>query len=186
MRPDETSLDKSFASFLALRSGLLGAEKDSFYALILRLSMALGEGHSCLTITAHENKLLSATGLALDIATATCPSTAPLIINGSSLYLERYYRYENRLAAQIQAMATTRFVVDADQAILKLLFAGEPQVGNDQMDAALAALDKALVIVSGGPGTGKTTTVIKMLTLLLASEHRPLRIGLAAPTERLQ
>jgi exodeoxyribonuclease V alpha subunit len=182
MRPDETSLDKSFANFMAVRSGLLGTEKDSFYALILRLSMALGEGHSCLTITPHEKKILSATGLALDIGIVACTTPAPLIIDGSHLYLERYYRYESRLATQIQAMASTRFVVDADQAMLELLFVGEPPVGNDQMDAALAALDKALVIVSGGPGTGKTTTVIKMLTLLLASEHRPLRIGLAAPT----
>jgi exodeoxyribonuclease V alpha subunit len=135
-----------------------------------------------LIITAQEKKLVCSSGLACDIDNDTCLPPKPLIISGSNLYLDRYYQYESRLAKQIRAMATTRFVVDADQAMLELLFQGEPRDGNDQMMAALTALDRALVIVSGGPGTGKTTTVIKMLTLLLASETRPLRIGLAAPT----
>jgi len=64
---------------------------------------------------------------------------------------------------------------------LSLLF---PDDADDrQRQAALLAQFKPLTLVSGGPGTGKTTTVVKMLALLLAAPRaKPLRILLAAPT----
>jgi exodeoxyribonuclease V alpha subunit len=51
-----------------------------------------------------------------------------------------------------------------------------------QRVAALVASRSRLCIISGGPGTGKTTTVAKILALLLLTEPERTRIGLAAPT----
>ena len=49
--------------------------------------------------------------------------------------------------------------------------------------AALASAWKRFCVISGGPGTGKTFTVAKILTLLLEQKNSgPLRVALAAPT----
>ena len=108
--------------------------------------------------------------------------------------MERYHTYEARLAKQIRVLAKTDYAVEVDAGIAAGLFPGESVEASDQMRAAVTAIGKALMIVSGGPGTGKTTTVVKMLALLLMHEKKGLstglsiglqvglRIGLAAPT----
>jgi len=179
---EETALDSSFATFLAGRSGLTGAAKDEFYSIVLRLSMSLAEGHSCLEVSLTERQLLSNLSLVREVDCAQATTQAPLILHGSNLYLERYYNYEMRLARQVRILADIRFKGEIDSDVTATLFPGESPEQSDQMRAALAALSRALIIVSGGPGTGKTTTVVKMLAMLLASSKTPLRIGLAAPT----
>lgn len=179
---EETYLDKSFALFLANRSGLTGAEKDEFYTIVLRLSMSLAEGHSCLQVLLSQRQLLSKLSL---VAVADCTKTTsptPLVLHGSNLYLERYFNYEMRLASQVRTLADIRFKSETNQDVVSALFPGESPEQSDQMRAALAALTRALIIVNGGPGTGKTTTVVKMLALLLASSKTSIRVGLAAPT----
>lgn len=179
---EETSLDTSFAAFLARRSGLAGGNKEEFYSLVLRLSMSLADGHSCIEVSAAEKQLLCTLSLVTVIDCAKTLNRAPLVLHGSNLYLERYYTYEMRLARQIRALADTRFDTEVDDDVVAKIFPGETPAESDQMRAALAALTRALTIVSGGPGTGKTTTVVKMLAMLLAGSKAFLRIGLAAPT----
>lgn len=115
--------------------------------------------------------------------------TAPLVLDQSSrLYLNRYWRYEKDLADRLRERAATMHP-DLDPAGLcrglDLLF---PPQGQDngpdwQRVAAWLAVTRSLTVIAGGPGTGKTTTVVKVLALLseMAGE-RPLRIALAAPT----
>ena len=117
----------------------------------------------------------------------------PLILDGASrLYLYRYWRYENRLAEKIRSMAAERVEVPDEtrfkEAIIRLFPAssdgGEPDW--QKIACALANLTRFCVI-SGGPGTGKTHTVIKILALMLeqqqaAGPDAPLRIRMAAPT----
>jgi len=179
---EETYLDKSFATFLANRSGLTGANKDEFYTIVLRLSMSLSEGHSCLQVLAPERQLLSKLSLVSVADAGKITSPTPLVLHGSDLYLERYFNYEMRLAGQVRNLADIRFESEIDHEVVATLFPGESPDQSDQMRAALAALSHALIIVSGGPGTGKTTTVVKMLAILLASSKTTLRVGLAAPT----
>ena len=104
------------------------------------------------------------------------------------LYLYRYWEYEHRLAEDLlrragEAPATvdeTRLRADLDR-----LFPRHPQlIGPDwQKVAAVVAALKRVCVISGGPGTGKTSTVLKILALLTGqSGGRPLRIALAAPT----
>ncbi|MEM1034063.1 MAG: exodeoxyribonuclease V subunit alpha [Myxococcota bacterium] len=117
---------------------------------------------------------------------AETPPT-PLVRAGTRLYLARYHGYEQRLARALRARAES--VVDvaprALRAGLDRLFPDAPP-GDAQRRAAAVAVRRRLAIISGGPGTGKTTTVAKILTLLQEEAHRRnrpwLRIALVAPT----
>lgn len=110
----------------------------------------------------------------------------PLILDGQRLYLYRHWLEEKIIVEQLQA----RMVAEAcDKSWLKVrleaLFDTSTREKEEstmgQKVAAAMALTRRLTIITGGPGTGKTTTVTKILTLLL--EQQPdLRIKLAAPT----
>ena len=114
----------------------------------------------------------------------------PLILDGTRLYLARYHHYEKELAQALLAMAEQRVVADEARlaAALRRLF----PVGNNaapdappdmQRVAAFAAARNRLTVITGGPGTGKTTTVARIVALLAELEDiPPSRIGLAAPT----
>ncbi|WP_157268049.1 exodeoxyribonuclease V subunit alpha [Azohydromonas aeria] len=126
---------------------------------------------------------------------ATERPTAPLVLVEARLYLRRYWAYEQRVAAQVRARGALREAVDtaAVRAWLDRLFAPEagakpaPRAADriDWQKAACAlALRGRLSVITGGPGTGKTYTVARLLALLLATAPEPdrLRIALAAPT----
>ena len=112
----------------------------------------------------------------------------PLVLTGNRLYLRRYWRFEQAVIAAINARVAT-FSAPAPvevRRVLDMLFA--PTDGTDWQKVACAlAARSAFSVITGGPGTGKTTTVVRLLALLqsLALEAdplRPLRIRLAAPT----
>ncbi len=113
----------------------------------------------------------------------------PLVLEGGLLYLRRYREYERNLALGLQRIAS-HVVPETDIASLAALFAQlfpETQAGNDrQARAAALALRHNLVLITGGPGTGKTTTTARLLALLVAQSlqaQSPVpRIALAAPT----
>jgi exodeoxyribonuclease V alpha subunit len=109
----------------------------------------------------------------------------PLRLLGSRLYLDRYWHEECQVAADLLADAG---VPDVDEAVLEAgierLFAGRDDAG--QRRAAQAALRRRLSVIAGGPGTGKTTTVARIVALLYeqaAAAHRsPPLIALTAFT----
>jgi len=113
----------------------------------------------------------------------------PLILDRRGrLYLYRYWGYEQQLAGDLleRASAAADEVDDARlRADLDRLFPRPPQlIGPDwqKVAAAVAAL-KRICVISGGPGTGKTSTVLRILALLAGQAgERPARIALAAPT----
>jgi exodeoxyribonuclease V alpha subunit len=107
----------------------------------------------------------------------------PLRLVGSALYLDRYWREERRVAADLQALA------EAEPAQVRLgeladglgrLFAGQDD--DRQRLAAAAAVLRRLAIVAGGPGTGKTTTVARIVALLAEQSRGEPLVALAAPT----
>ena len=125
-----------------------------------------------------------------DDATAVADPHAPLVLEGGLLYLRRYREYERALALGLQRIATQP-VPEAGIEPLALLFARLfPHAAHDdrQARAAALALRHVLLLVTGGPGTGKTTTTARLLVLLVAQAlhagRASPRIALAAPTGR--
>ncbi|HET6965507.1 MAG TPA: exodeoxyribonuclease V subunit alpha [Acidimicrobiales bacterium] len=113
----------------------------------------------------------------------------PLVLAGRALYLDRYWRAEMAVASEILARlgATPGGAPDArqeDEERLARLFPGAGSA--DQLRAARLALHSRFTVIAGGPGTGKTTTVARLLAALMeeaeaAGTRAPL-VGLAAPT----
>lgn len=117
----------------------------------------------------------------------------PLVLVGPRLYLRRYWRYERDVRAgierRLQSSAALRDGMPAQslRRALDVLFPASSKGALDWQKLACALMaNSAFGIVTGGPGTGKTTTVVKLLALLqslaLESTGRALRIRLAAPT----
>ncbi len=112
----------------------------------------------------------------------------PLILDDRSrLYLHRYWDYQHCLAESLIHRIKAE-IRDIDIGLLKegldRMFPGN--IVNDvdwQKIAAITALKKNFCVISGGPGTGKTTTVAGIITLMLEQgKGTPVRIALAAPT----
>lgn len=114
-------------------------------------------------------------------------SDGPLRLEGSRLYLDRYWREEVSVARDLNALAGPADV-DEDRLAdgLARLFTHDP--GGDQSAAATAVLRNRLAIIAGGPGTGKTTTVARVLALLheQGDADEPPLVALAAPTGKAQ
>jgi len=111
----------------------------------------------------------------------------PLILDGvGRLYLHRYWRYERLVADEIlRRSQQPPFALDAKlvAASLNKSFPGTAEKINWQKVAAFAALRQKFSVITGGPGTGKTWTVARLLVLLLEQPGgENLRIKLAAPT----
>lgn len=115
------------------------------------------------------------------------PSNPPLRLVGTWLYLDRYWREERQVAADLLALAAHQpdgvqlDVLDEGSA---RLFAGATD--GRQCAAAQSSVRRGLTIVAGGPGTGKTTTVARIVALLAeqaaASGTARSLVALAAPT----
>ncbi|WP_018180130.1 exodeoxyribonuclease V subunit alpha [Jongsikchunia kroppenstedtii] len=101
--------------------------------------------------------------------------------DGWLLYLERYYLQEQSIRHILDARGSSFPAVGVSAADLDALFAGAVAPDRQRIAAALAA-SMWTTVIAGGPGTGKTHTVARVLALLLQSEGAGLRIGLAAPT----
>ena len=106
---------------------------------------------------------------------------APLALDDGRLYLRRVFDAERALADWLAAASERR--VSADGAV-DALIAQRFSTPTDRRAACLA-VDGRLCIVTGGPGTGKTTLAGRLLALLVeAGLAAPQRIALAAPTGR--
>ncbi|WP_175916409.1 MULTISPECIES: AAA family ATPase [unclassified Burkholderia] len=159
-------------------------------------SRATAGGHVCVSLGALAQRYeepvddvraaLAASGV-VAFGTLARGDERPLIVDRHDhLYLSRYFDYERRLADALVAQAGVAApgdVLSPDRLRDSLARYFGPATG--EMDwqrvAAIVALTGRVTIVSGGPGTGKTTTVVGVLACLLDA-HPGLRIALAAPT----
>ena len=164
-------------------------------------SRCRGEGHICLDLSSMAGKKVREE----DPDSPACPALGewlsileaeevvgkpgeyrPLILDGSRLYLYRYWDYEKKLIDSLKERIAND-PAEMNRGLLKeglkRLFPAHTAGETDwQKVAAFASTLKRFCVVSGGPGTGKTFTVAKILALLLEMNPRPLRISLAAPT----
>ena len=191
--------------FARLITRLAGASKTAAGLAAALVSRATGEGAVCLDLKTLGGQSLPMGGGGVDGAACPAPERwrrmllesgvvgepgefRPLVLDADNrLYLYRYWEYEQILAAAVAARASAvlpGFDPPRVRTILDRLFPNRVESPVDwQRVAAAVALLKALCIISGGPGSGKTTTVVRLLALLLEQGPTPsLRIQLAAPT----
>ena len=112
---------------------------------------------------------------------------APLVLADNRLYLHRLYQAEQQVKQQLAQRLNAVLPLSAELATgLERLFPpGGPGQPDWQRLACVMALQRRFAIITGGPGTGKTTTVVKLLALLQQGaelNHTELTIKLAAPT----
>lgn len=113
----------------------------------------------------------------------------PLIWDGKKrLYLQKLWYYEDRLFRQIlEKSSIDEAAIDYKLLTLGLqqLFPKSEQPVDWQKIAAITAVRSQFSVISGGPGTGKTSTVVRILALLAqqaVKNQQHLSIALAAPT----
>jgi exodeoxyribonuclease V alpha subunit len=205
--PDQL-LAEGFARHAAQWAAARGAARATTEALhraATALSLAVSNGHVCIGLdelagasngaedaarrldTTQWRATLLASGI---VGTPDAPGALPLILDADGrLYLHRYFDYERRLAMRLtQARTAPADPAAASPEIrgrLADLFAANSArldgAADWQQLAAALALRGRLTVVSGGPGTGKTTTVVNLLACLVALDPH-CRIALAAPT----
>lgn len=109
----------------------------------------------------------------------------PLVLEGHRLYLARYYDHEREVARSLLRLANEPPTSARASELVDALFPLRDR-RDLQREAALAARSRRLSVIVGGPGTGKTSTVVKLLALLVEdalAEGRPApRTVLVAPT----
>lgn len=206
-----SDLDWHVSQFLADRSKLTGKEKDQLKFLICYLSAETRVGHVCVSLQQIASgyffsgskkplikvllqqlekfqyndwsELLIASGIVSQGQTNT-----PLILQNGLLYFQRMWLNEQKVVRFFRRSAVTMIEPFANIAtILDILF-DKKEHSSDvdwQKIAVALALTRQVAIISGGPGTGKTTTVAKLLVALLmvkVNDVAPLRIMAAAPT----
>ena len=137
-------------------------------------------------------------GLSLESWLAACAGSsllesegAPLVLSGACLYMRRYWNYERQVAGDIARRLQANAAAPADLAARLASLFPEPLVVDGQrltdwqkLACAMAAQGR-FTLITGGPGTGKTTTVVRLLALLqeaAMATGEPLRLSLAAPT----
>lgn len=199
-----THIDRHFARFMERLSGPPNPEATLAAALASR---SQGQGSICLDLRAMAGTVFPSETASGDVRlqlpaldewiTALRKSSVvgrpgefkPLVLDGQGrLYLHRYWEYEFDLAKAILHRAEQE-AEGINEALLRegleRLFPTVPSDGerDQQRVAASTAVEKMFCVISGGPGTGKTRTVIALLALLLEQAGgKPLRIALAAPT----
>lgn len=119
-------------------------------------------------------------------AVGTPGEKKPLVLCDNRLYLYRYWRYEQMLTEKILSRLSQKpHPFDEDFLKRKLLhYFPDNSDGsiNYQRIAALRALTHNFTVISGGPGTGKTSTVAKIIAIFLEQSNGSIKITLAAPT----
>ncbi|PWQ98897.1 exodeoxyribonuclease V subunit alpha [Leucothrix arctica] len=173
-------LDHALADFLSARCDLGGEPKSQFRDIVLALSAAQSAGHSCLMMNDAQQTLLSTSNMV-----SSGEMNTPLVMDGARLYLQRYWQYESSLVADIKQRLTRPVTPPAqlDTLLEKYFPADAESTETDwQREAAAKVTTQAFSMITGGPGTGKTTTVLRILALLQEIHNGELSIALAAPT----
>jgi exodeoxyribonuclease V alpha subunit len=170
---------------VALQRWALKRSGSAVLAKAIGLAVAAeADGHACVRLgTETDLKALAAHPWVGDGT-----ELKPCVLNpAGDFFLWRNWRHEQRIAAEVAARISAAQTVDSQalQADLDLLFAGmNPVHAGGQRLAVQSAMGKKLFILSGGPGTGKTSTVLRLLLMLQrhSAHEGELRMALAAPT----
>ncbi len=184
---------------------LVGGQDPAILLAAALTSRAASEGHVCIDLSRLAQQPVA--GIDTSDVPAVCPSLAtwlprlkasplvgqpgqwrPLILDRKHfLYLQRFYGYERAVAERLLAMGQATAALPAAVNLAERLARYFPETHPGETDwqriAAVIAVMRRLCIISGAPGTGKTTTAAKIIGLLIEIHHpRSLRFALCAPT----
>jgi exodeoxyribonuclease V alpha subunit len=190
-------IDRHFAAFIRSEAGGCGRLQELLAALA---SNVLACGHICLDLAEIAGSKIVVSGEEIQVpgleelreliaglrVTGVPGDFSPLILHRDRLYLQRYWNYEKRLIEGILERVETDTPA-VDMTLMKdgiaRLFPSDGTGVDWQKVAAVMAMKRRFLVISGGPGTGKTSTVVKVIALLLEQARgKDLRIALAAPT----
>lgn len=194
-----TGLDKSLANLLNSKQP---SDDPRHLWLAALTSHQWGRGHACLDLGTLQHQAAELLGWTdeqtaalpsqLSEAAATLPWTqgdaSPLVLTedkqGARLYLRRAWAAEQHIRQSMtQRLALPCEVpTDLHQRLDELFPASSNGTPDMQRMACEVAAQNRITLITGGPGTGKTTTVVKLLSLLVRTSPRELQIHLAAPT----
>lgn len=172
------------------------------------LSRKLSEGHICLHLDQRVEAAGDLPAFCEDLPVGSKPlrniplvgkdgnTSQPFVLYQERLYLQRYFRYETIfleriyqfLSTEKEALPERLQQLETNRGFISNLFAAGPAFvadGGDpadwQLSAAVTGVLNNFTIITGGPGTGKTTTVAKILAILYYLDPS-LKVALAAPT----
>lgn len=188
-------LDISLANFFNTHQ----ASDDPRHLWLAALtSYQWGRGHACLDLSALQSQANSLLGWNNEQIAAlpenlsagapslpwiqgdSCPMVLIQDVQGDRLYLRRAWNAEQSIREHILQRISLPIAEPADLKIqLDTLFGTDTSM---QRVACEVAAKNRITLITGGPGTGKTTTVVKLLALLIATSQDTLKIHLAAPT----
>lgn len=179
-----------------------GSEKLKPFTYLL--SRRLSEGHICLPLLEiseeekekvneiYKTKLPAIEELKSEALIQFSEVKQPFIVHNHKMYFQRYFAYETLILEKIKEFISTEKKVYAERVSLlkgqkdlieKISKKSEDAPGKTdwQMVAVINTVLNNFSIITGGPGTGKTTTVAKILSILFSADPK-LKVSLAAPT----
>jgi len=199
-------IDRHIASYLSEKGGI---EDSVFTAVVMLLSSRIFKGDVCLYLNRLAGKSLadffdegdSDYEKCLEIRFPeisviekileehpACGTGMPVVHDKGKLYFSRFMDYEISLADEIKKRCKAYTVCEDIKVIGDLFYSFFPPCSGEadmQSVAAFLSLRNGLTVISGGPGTGKTSVVVKIIQLLIEMSLRKgeeLSIALAAPT----
>jgi exodeoxyribonuclease V alpha subunit len=156
-------------------------ERDALLVLTARLLAAERAGSTRLALAEADKRLLAG----IPEVVGDEHAHAPLIVDGDYLYSQRSHGCEARVAkalAQRSARGSHLGEAAVREAVDQVARASQPVPSDEQRQAVVAALSRGVGAISGGPGTGKTTTAITLVRTLVRLGVPANSIALCAPT----
>lgn len=198
VRDIDVQVAQQIVAYERSSNGLTADAEPILFHAALMLNMALGQGQVCWHLgncllepmaaqwqswgLEHIQQVLKQCHTVYQPSAHAEYQQQPLVLVGERLYIARYYFYEISVLHQIKQRLTPLNTEQDAQltAILARLFPASESIDWQKIAAATACV-QPFSIITGGPGTGKTTTVTKLLSALLELNPQ-LNIALAAPT----
>lgn len=149
-------------------------QKNKLKQLVITIGQALEAGHTCLFIKQHSLNFKQLQHPAIVDELHAKEQPAPLVRAGDYVYFYRQWQQENQLAEQLTRILTPVRPVSVQ-------FDDHETANALQRQAIQLAGQHAFSLITGGPGTGKTYTLVKIVSAL-QQDQPDLRIALAAPT----
>ncbi len=161
------------------------------------LTDKLTDGHICIDLNDKEENSINIDKISRSpqlsvISDSSNYQIQPFVLYNNKIYLHRYFKYESTILNKIESLLSEstknreKFLQELlmQKELIQNLFQKQPgdaQNDNWQLIAAIGAFLNNFSIITGGPGTGKTTTVSKLLALLFSTSPG-MKVAIAAPT----